>query len=264
MKINKTNFPIKIVTFVTYLIMIVANALATLLPINGMTTGEISDSYPNLFAPAGITFSIWGVIYLFLFLYCMYQFGLLQGKEDFHKEKLFKKVGVLFSISSVLNTVWILTWHYGMIGLSVPIMLGILILLILINNLTKNADLSLKDYIFIRLPFSIYLGWITVATIANITTYLVKIGFNGFGISEVLWTIIILLVGVVIAALTIIRNKDVAYGLVIIWAYAGIYIKHLSDTGWNAEYSSIIFTVVASILIVFVVEVYTLFKLRKS
>ncbi|WP_034551507.1 hypothetical protein [Carnobacterium funditum] len=264
MTINKINFPIKITTLITYLIMIGANALATILPINGMTTGEISDSYPNLFAPAGVTFSIWGVIYVFLLLYSLYQFGIFQGKEDSYKEKLFKQIGILFSVSSVLNTIWIFTWHYGMIGLSVPIMLGILILLIIINNMTKNADLPLKDYVLIRFPFSIYLGWITVATIANITTLLVKIGFKGFGISETIWTIAILLIGLIIASLAIIKNKDIAYGLVVIWAYIGIYINHISRTGWNAEYSSIIFTVVASILLLVAVVCFTVFKLRKS
>lgn len=264
MKIKKTNYLIKITTLITFFIMIVVNALATILPINGITTGEVSDSYPNLFAPAGITFSIWGVIYLLLLLYSIYQFGILQRKEDLYKEELFKKIGILFSISSLLNTIWIFTWHYGVLWLSVPIMLGILILLITINNITKNSDLSLKDYLFIRLPFSIYMGWITVATIANITAFLVKVGFKGLGISEVIWTIAIIIVGLIITSLTIIRNRDLAYGLAVIWAYIGIYIKHISNSGWNAEYSSIIFTVVASILILVLVEGYTLFKLRKG
>ncbi len=264
MKINKTNNPIKITTLITFLIMIVVNALATILPINGVTTGEVSDAYANLFAPAGITFSIWGVIYLFLLLYSIYQFGILQGEEDPHKEELFKKIGIMFSISSILNSIWIFTWHYGILWLSVLIMAGILILLIIINNVTKNAELSLKDYIFIRFPFSIYFGWITVAAIANITTFFVKIGFNGFGIPEVIWTIAVIIIGLVIASLTIIKNKDIAYGLVVIWAYIGIYVKHTSNNGWNSEYSSIIFTVVASILILGVIEIFTIFNFRRK
>lgn len=264
MRINKTNNLIKIITLITFLIMIGVNTLATTLPINGITTGEVSDSYPNLFAPAGVTFAIWGVIYLLLFLYSIYQFGIFQGKENLYKEGLFKKIGILFSISSVLNAIWIFTWHYGILWLSVPIMIGILILLIMINDITKKAELSLKEYIFIRFPFSIYLGWITVATIANITALLVKVGFNGFGISEVIWTIAIIIIGIVIALLTVLRNRDVAYGLVVIWAYIGIYIKHTSNTGWNSEYPIIIDTVVASILILAIVEIYILFNLIKK
>lgn len=264
MKINKTNYSIKLTALITYILMIAVNTLAMTLPINGVTTGEVSDSYPNLFAPAGITFSIWGVIYLFLILYSIYQFGIFQRKENLYKEEIFKKIGILFAISSVLNAIWIFTWHYGIIWLSVLIMIGILILLIMINNITKNAKLSLKDYIFIRLPFSIYLGWITIAAIANITAWLVQIGFNGFGIPDAFWTIGILIVGLVIASLTVLRNRDVAYGLVVIWAYIGIYIKHTSNEGWNSGYTAIIFTTVASILLLVVVEGYTLFNLRKG
>lgn len=264
MKINKTNYALKITTLVTFLIMVGVNALANILPINGVTSGEISDSYPNLFAPAGITFSIWGVIYLLLFFYSVYQFGIFQKEEDRYKEDLFKKIGILFSISSGLNAVWIFTWHYRIIEVSLVIIIGMLILLIMINNITKKATLSIKDYFFIRLPFSIYMGWLTVATIANVTTLLVKLGFDGFGISETIWTIAIIVVGLIIASLTILRNRDVAYGLAIIWAYIGIYIKHISKDGWNAEYSTIIFTTVASIVILVMVELYTLFNLKKK
>ena len=264
MKINKTNYAVKITTLVTFLIMVGVNALANILPINGVTSGEVSDSYTNLFAPAGITFSIWGLIYLLLFFYSIYQFGIFQKEEDPYKEDLFKRIGILFSISSILNAVWIFTWHYRIIEVSLIIIIAMLVLLIMINNITKGASLSLKDYLFIRFPFSIYMGWITIATIANVTTLLVKLGFDGFGISEVVWTIIVIVIGLIIASLTILRNRDAAYGLPVIWAYIGIYIKHISKDGWNAEYSTIIFTTVASIVILVMVELYTLFNLKKN
>lgn len=264
MKINRRNFNLKVTVLVTYLIMLATNAMATLLPINGITTGEISDFYENLFAPAGITFSIWGVIYFLLLLYCLYQFGIFQDEEETFREDMFRKIGILFSISSVLNTIWIFTWHYKLLEVSVPIMLGILVTLIMINNISRKTPLSLKDYIFIRLPFSVYFGWITVATIANITALLVKLGFGGFGLSEAIWTIVILIVGLLIGSLTIMRNRDIAYGLVLIWAYAGIYIKHISKDGFNANYTSIIFTVVASIVLFVMVEIYTLVNLKRK
>lgn len=264
MKINKTNFSIKVTTLVTYLIMVALNALANILPINGFNTGEISDSYPNLFAPAGVTFSIWGVIYLLLLLYSIYQFGIFEKGENLYKEQLFKKIGILFSISSVLNAIWILAWHYRLIELSLLIIIGVLVFVTIINNVTKKAELSFKDYFFIRLPFSIYMGWLTIATIANVTTLLVKLGFNGFGISDTIWTIVVLIVGLIISSLIILRNRDIAFGFPIIWAYIGIYIKHISDTGWDAEYSSIIFTTVASIIILVMVEIFMLFNLRKK
>lgn len=145
-----------------------------------------------------------------------------------------------------------------------PIIIGMLLCLILINNVTRKMKLSIKDYLFIRLPFSVYFGWVTVATIANVTTLLVKLGFDGLGQSEALWTVLVILVGLVITSLTVIRNRDIAYGLTVIWAYLGIYIKHTSNQGWNSSYSIIIFTVVGSILALVAVEIYTLVNLRKE
>lgn len=264
MKINREHLSLKIGVLVTYIIMVITNGLANILPINGITTGEVSDFYGNLFAPAAITFSIWGLIYALLLFYSIYQFGIFQSESEEYREDLFFKIGIYFAISSVLNTIWILTWHYDMLGISVILMIGILVLLILINNQTREMPFSIKDYFFIRLPFSVYFGWITVATIANITALLVKNGFGGFGLSETFWTIAIIIIGLIISSLTIIRNKDLAYGLTIIWAYVGIYIKHISEDGWNANYSSIIFTVVASIVILVMVLGYTLVNLKKG
>jgi len=256
--------PIKIVVVVTYLVMIVVNALANILPINGIDTGAVSDSYPNLFAPAGLTFSIWGVIYLLLAGHTLYQFGLFQGDKSKVKTELLKKVGIVFSASSVVNAAWIFSWHYGMIGLSVILMLVLLLSLIYINQLTHKEKLDQKEKLFIRMPFSVYFGWITVATIANITTLLVDIGWNGFGISESVWTILIILIGLAIGAITMIRNHDIAYGLVIIWAYAGILIKHMSEDGFAGQYSGIITTVIASIVLMGVAIGYVLFAKKQA
>lgn len=264
MKINKKNLNLKIGVLVSYLLMVLINGLANILPINGLMTGEVSDYYENLFAPAGITFTIWGVIYALLLLYTIYQFGIFQGESEPYREDLFFKIGIYFGLTSVLNTVWIFTWHYKFIEVSVILMIAILILLILINNETRMMEGSIKDYILIRLPFSVYFGWITVATIANITALLVKLGFGGIGLAETIWTNIVIIIGLIIASLTIMKNKDLAYGLTVIWAYVGIYIKHISNEGWNANYSSIIFTVVASIIILVLVVGYSLVNLRKK
>lgn len=264
MKINKKNLNLKIGVLVSYLLMVLINGLANILPINDLMTGEVSDYYENLFAPAGITFTIWGVIYALLLLYTIYQFGIFQGESEPYREDLFFKIGIYFGLTSVLNTVWIFTWHYKFIEVSVILMIAILILLILINNETRKMAGSIKDYIFIRLPFSVYFGWITVATIANITALLVKLGFGGIGLAETIWTNIVIIIGLIIASLTIMKNKDLAYGLTVIWAYVGIYIKHISNEGWNANYSSIIFTVVASIIILVLVVGYSLVNLRKK
>ncbi|HAE41904.1 MAG TPA: lantibiotic ABC transporter permease [Clostridiales bacterium] len=250
---------IKLFVLITFIVMVAMNALANIIPINGITTGEVSDSYPNLFAPTGLTFAIWGVIYILLAVYTIYQ--LIAYKPSGYSEKahIFKGVGIAFSISSIANTVWILAWHYGNITLSMILMLVILACLAIINVILKNNRFTPAEKILIKLPFSVYFGWITVATIANATALLVNMAWGRFGMSEILLTIIILFVGVLIGSATIVLNRDIAYGLVIIWAYVGILIKHISETGFNWSYISIIVTVVVCLALLIATEVYLIF-----
>lgn len=262
MDTTKTGTSIKLLVAFSFLLMVTVNALANIIPINGVNTGQVSDSYQNLFAPAGITFAIWGLIYLLLAAYTLYQLGFFQSHQSALKADIFNKVGIYFSISSIANTLWILSWHYYLIPLSMLLMVIILFCLIMIVNAINKAELSFRDKIFVKLPFSIYFGWITVATIANATALLVSIGWDGFGISEPVWAIIIILVGVIIAIATIFKNKDFAYGLTIIWAYSGILIKHISADGFAGQYPTIITTVIICIALVLIVEVFLLLKKR--
>ena len=185
--------------------MVTVNALANILPLNGLTTGEVSDSYPNLFAPAGITFSIWGVIYLGLAGFILYQLGAFKGKSGINQEVIMK-IGHYSRISSLANTAWIFSWHFKLIQLSLVLMVVILVCLIKINTRLHAMDLRIKEKIFVRIPFSIYFGWITVATIANVTVFLVSIGWDGWGLSERVWTIIALGLGLIISMATTIRH----------------------------------------------------------
>ncbi|MBV1759222.1 MAG: tryptophan-rich sensory protein [Dethiosulfatibacter sp.] len=250
---------IKVFVLITFIVMVAMNALANIIPINGITTGEVSDSYPNLFAPTGLTFAIWGVIYILLAVYTIYQLIAFKPTGYSEKAHIFKSVGIAFSISSVANTIWILAWHYGNIPLSLVLMLVILVCLAVINLILKNNRFTLAEKLLIKLPFSVYFGWITVATIANVTTLLVDLQWGRFGLSEVLLTIIILFVGVLISVATIMLNRDVAYGLVIIWAYVGILIKHISESGFNWGYFSVVVTVVICLALLIATEVYLIF-----
>jgi hypothetical protein len=241
----------KIYVALVYVIMIFVNYLANALPINNIDTGAVSDLYPNLFAPAGITFSIWGIIYLLLGLFVLYQFGTFK-KISLKEDKLLNKIGIYFITSSIFNALWIFSWHYGLLWMSIIFMLGILFCLIKINLLIRENNS--KELFFLSLPFSIYFGWITVATIANITALLVSVGWNGFGISESIWTIAILLVGSIIGILTSVKNKDIAYILVFAWAYIGIIIKHTSSVGFNNQYPEII-TASAICIVLFLITI---------
>lgn len=264
MRINKENYILKLTVAITYVIMIIANALANIIPINGVNTGEVSDFYKNLLAPAPITFAIWGVIYFLLALYVVYQFGVFQNTQDPNKEDLFKNIGYYFAASSIFNTVWIFAWHYKNIGLSLLLIVLVFVCILLVNEKTKKAQLSFKDKFLIRLPFSIYFGWLTIATIANVTTFLVKAGWDSLGTSATIWTILILLIGLLISIATIILNKDFFYGIVVIWAYIGIYIKHISITGYNGQYQSIIATTIVALVFLVLAEIYLLYSNRKK
>jgi len=252
------NLFIRIITATTYIAMVVVNFLANSLPINNRSTGVISDAYPNLFAPAGLTFSIWGLIYLLLAGYVFYQFIFFEKEGTPQKERLLKRINILFIITSLANISWIFAWHYDFIGMSVFIMALLLILLIKINNITHAEQFTLQEKILISIPFSVYFGWITVAAIANITVFLVSIGWNGFGIIDYVWTSIILLVGALIGVLRMCKDKNIAYGLVFVWAYLGILLKHLSVSGFNGQYPSIITTVIACLIlfIFFIVRIF--------
>ncbi|SHI73792.1 lantibiotic ABC transporter permease [Parasporobacterium paucivorans] len=261
-KVNITM--LKVITAVTFLVMVIVNALANALPLNGITTGAVSDSYPNLFAPAGLTFAIWGVIYLFLAMYTVYQFELFGVVKNPEVGSLMSRIGIFYSISSVANTVWIFAWHFKQIQFSMFLMAIILICLIVINMMTRNKEFSNIEKIFIRIPFSVYFGWITVATIANATTLLVSLEPKDYGLPESVWAIIILLVGMLIGCAAMIVNKDIAYGLVLIWAYFGILIKHVSSSGFAGRYLSVITVVVICIVLFIVAELYTLVSILKK
>jgi hypothetical protein len=229
---------IKYLNLVLFTGMIVMNYLANALPLNNKTTGELSDSFPNLFVPAGLTFSIWGVIYLLLIIYCVVQFT---GSNQI----AISNISWLFGISCILNALWIVFWHYGKLPLSLLVMIGLLLSLIYINILIKDLQPGI-----IKASFGIYLGWICIATIANITTLLVFYNWNRFGITEETWTIIMISIGALIAAVTLYTVNNPFIGLSVIWAFSGIILKRHDD------YRSIALSASIAIIVVGVITVW--------
>jgi hypothetical protein len=216
--------------FIGFLAVVLVNALAVILPINNHTTQELSDKYPNLFVPAGITFSIWGIIYLLLLLFTVDQF-VVAFRRSSDEKGIFEKIGMLFFISCIFNIGWILAWHYEIVWLSLIIMALLLISLIsiYIRLGIGRSQVRNSEKILVNIPFSVYLGWITIATIANVTAFLVKINWNKFGISDQLWTVIVIAVGVIITLATVFSRNDIFYCLVVIWALVGILLKRITD-----------------------------------
>lgn len=245
--------PVKILVVVTYLAMIATNAAANALPLNGRTTGEVSLEYDNLFTPAGVTFSVWGVIYLLLGAHVLYQLGLFRDRPDTPSDTaLLNRVGVLFSISSLANTAWIFAWHFDLIPLSALLLVSILTCLALIVTTVRKSNLTGRQRWFIAVPFSVYFGWTTVAVVANITVLLQYLRWDAFGLPESTWAVIIVAVAAAIGTATMLRNRDVAYGLVLIWAFTGIVIRQTSDLG--GQYPAIIAAAVASLVVFLVAE----------
>lgn len=254
---------LKTLNTVFFALMVMVNALANILPIGGVGTGQVSDSYPNLFAPAGITFAVWGVIYVLLALFILYQWGVFKGKSGADMDAV-ERIGPYFIISSAANIAWIFSWHYDIIPLSLALMIVILITLIRAYQKIGAQALSFKERVFVRLPFSVYFGWITVATIANVTTLLVYSGWGGFGIEEPAWTIVALALGLVVGGAVLLRFKDWAYGAVLLWAYFGILFKHLSADGFGGGYPQVIFAAAVCLGLILVLTIVAAMRSKKD
>jgi hypothetical protein len=245
---------LSIINSILFAAVVYVNTLAVTLPINGKSTGELSDQYPNLFVPAGFTFSIWGVIYLLLFIFVVYQIWVSFNKKAV--QKLSVQSQVLFGITNILNMSWILAWHYELVTLSVLIMIAFLTtLIILFLNNEKIQNKSLLDKIAIDTPVNVYLGWISVATIANITTLFVTLGWTGSPLTESTWTIIMISIGAALAVIMLSIRTNFAYALVIIWAFYGIFSKRQASE--NPEIAQTALILIAIIAFSFV---YILFK----
>jgi benzodiazapine receptor len=228
---------------VVFIITVTVNALAgstTLL--NGKTSGEISDLYPTLITPAGYTFSIWGLIYTLLLIFIVYQ-TLPRNREH----PFLREVSFLFALSGVLNVLWLFLWHYEIITLSVMLIFALLATLIAIYLRLDigRVDVALREKVFVHLPFSVYLGWITVASIANVAVSLTAVGWDGGGIEPVTWAMLVIVVALLITLAVIATRKDVAYSLVLVWALAGIIVK-------QSENQTIVLTAEVSIAIIFI------------
>jgi len=208
-----------------YIMVIAVNTMATLGMLNGMSTGEVSEHFETLFTPAGITFSIWGIIYLTLLGFIGYQLWLaFSGKSPYLLEQFMERMRGWWLISCLANTCWLFSWQYELIPLSLLIIITLLISLLAINinfNIS-HPKASLPEKFFIHLPFSLYVGWITVATLANIGALWVYAGGNG---QSVPFNLILLILCATAITLLVIRRNNIVIGLVALWALAGIIIK---------------------------------------
>ena len=224
------------------------NVLASALPLNGQNTGEISDRFQVFFVPAGYVFAIWFLIFVGWIAFAIFQFLPVQKGNP-----RLRNLGYWFALSGVFNAAWLFCWHYNLFGLSVLVMLallGTLIVSYLKLDVGGTAVRSAEKWT-IDVPMSLYLGWISVATIANITSWLYSINWNGFGISPQAWAVIMLVVASLVGVLMTISRKDSGYLFVFAWAFAGIAVKQSAEP--LVANSALFFALVAAGLAVFAI-----------
>lgn len=218
------------------------NALANTLPINGLSTGDISDMFPVRFTPAGYVFSIWGIIYLGLIIYAIYQ--ALPAQRD---NTRLQSIAWPFVVSNVANSLWILAWHYLQITLSLLIMLLLFATLLHIYHHLGTGRFAVErtEALAVRMPFSIYLGWITVATVANTTITLYNLGWQQ---GAAFWASVAIIVGLVIGLMVLRRRQDIVYTAVLAWAFIGIAVAQ-----WSAQLVAWTAIVAAAVLLVMII-----------
>jgi hypothetical protein len=226
-----SRLPLSIVVLnvITLAITLVMNTLANTLPLNGRTTGEISDRFSaNLFAPAGYVFSIWGVIYVGLIAFVAYQLTAAGRRSPG-----VRLVGGWFAVSCIANSLWIVVWHYEIFPATMVAMLVLLVsLCVIVSRLgVPSAASSAADRWLVYLPFSVYLGWISVATIANASIFLLDRGWDGAPLPAVVWALLLLAVATGLGAWMVLRRGDLAYAAVLVWAFIGIAAKQ-ADVAW--------------------------------
>ena len=215
----------QIVNVIAFIFTVTVNALANILPINGQMTGEISDRFQVYFVPAGYVFSIWGMIYLAIGAFTVYQ-ALPAQREN----PALQRIGYWFALSCFANSIWIFFWHYNLFPLSLLAMLtllgSLLTIYLRLDNGRGHGNPTHVEKWLVQIPFSIYLGWITVATIANITDVLDYWEWNRWGLADTTWYLIVLGAALLITSGVSLLRRDLAYMLVIVWAFAGIAVKH--------------------------------------
>ena len=241
---------------VAFIATLTINSLSNSLPLNGKTPAQLSDQYPNLFVPAGVTFAIWGVIYMWLLVFIVWQISALFSPKRMEKvAPVIERLGWSFVATCALNMAWLFAWHWEFVLLSVLVMLSLLAALIRLNSKVGAgiSKINSQEKWLVHAPFGIYMGWISVATIANITALLVKIQWTGWGLSEGNWAFIMVFAGFLITCAVQTYKNNVFYGLAVMWALYGISLKRgteISDVSQQIEHTAFYAMIGLAVLVV--------------
>jgi len=211
------------------ILVLTLNALANILPINGYNTGQISGFYPNYFVPAGFTFSIWSIIYFMLIGFVVCSIAATGKKMKDSAKQTIKIASPYFQLTCLLNSAWIILWHYLYLAASVFVMILFLVVLIIlylkIFQFKKQHTAFMKFWI--HHTFVVYLAWICVATIANFTALFVGLGWQGSPINATTWSVVMIIIALILGIFFVGKRKEPAYGYVLSWALIGIYARQM-------------------------------------
>jgi benzodiazapine receptor len=235
---------------VAVIAVLIVNMLSESLPLNDVTTAQVSNSYPNLFTPPGYVFSIWGVIYVLAIVFMIYQ-----GRPSQRNDGYLTRIGFLYFVGALANMCWLLVFHYSygvpqlLAASLIPMTMLLLCLLSIYQRLGIGKILVPRNQkLAVHLPISVYLGWISLAMIANVASALNALILGIPMPTQALWTAIVIVVALVITALMVWTRRDFAFGLVVIWASIGIALNRIAIPLIFA--TSIIVAAIAAILII--------------
>jgi len=235
---------LRITNAVFFMLMVIANIVFEVFPLNNITVMEVSKANDTFLTPPGFTFAIWGVIYFGLLLFILYQFGLFNSKKDANNPDIQYAIGGLFIFTCLLNISWLIAWHYKFIMLSFLIIFTLWISLIVMYRLFIHEIRGLKDIFFVKFPFGIYISWITAAALVNFFALLRSLQPDLLNISESTWAIVSIAIIFCMTEFYIIKHKDYLYGLASIWVYTGLMFRYF-DISLEASDSMLIFLLLA-------------------
>ena len=253
--VTKNSGLLKWLNIIAFVAVVLVNGLAgSTTLIGGQDTAQVSDNNFTLITPAGYTFAIWGIIYTLLGLFVIYQ------ALPSDKGKTTEKVDWFFILSCIANICWLFLWQFEYLAVSVVLMFLLFasLLKVYLNLGISKSSISWRERIAVHAPFSVYFGWITIASIANVAAALVSVGWNGLGLSEETWGILVILIALLITTLVVITRRDVAYGLVIVWALIGI------SSGQSGNQNIALLTQISAVVVAAVIVVTIILQIFKS